>query len=184
MLIEGKAINASPVLGAPDPRNVALIAERILAYASLETWTEMIRQWSMIGDTSPTEDTASAVAAVQGLRSVGAVSEAEAAFLLDRFLYVTFLTACEADRECQRLYRSMESIERAHGVGVERPFTPGEEPFEWKLLDAQLDRRANRLAALWLRRYGEHRLANLILERPEEYERLVDEGMSWGRDRR
>ena len=175
-LIDEKRLYPSPVMGTADPKKAALIAERILAYGSLEA-PEMFRQCSMINDTAPPEDAASAIAAVQNLRSLGAISEAEAAYLVDNSLAGTFMKAWGADRECVRLRREMEAIDRANAAPVRRWIGDGHEPFEWKVLNAEFERRATRLMAFWLRRYGEHRLANLVLERPDEYHQLVDEGM-------
>lgn len=58
----------------------------------------------------------------------------------------------------------------------EGAFAPGQEPFELRVLTARLDQRTNGIMAFWLRRSGEHQLANLLVERPEEYERLVGGG--------
>lgn len=77
---------------------------------------------------------------------------------------------------CTRLQRAMSALKRARGLTADEAFPEGEEPFEWTLLLAQLARRMDAIMAFWLRQYGEHRLARLLIERPDEYEQLVDGG--------
>jgi len=70
----------------------------------------------------------------------------------------------------------MHALKRSRGLRADDPFPEADEAFEWTLLAAQLKRRMDAIAAFWLRQYGEHRLARLLMERPDGYERLVDGG--------
>jgi hypothetical protein len=175
-LIEEKGFHDRPVMRSAEPKAVARIAESILSYSSLESLREVIQNWRAAQQSVSEKETGSAIAAVQQVRAVGAISEAEGAYLIDDFLSMTFQEAWEVDRACARLRKAMEAVEREHGAAPDTGFPKGQEPLEWKVLDAQLKRRMEAIAAFWLRRYGEHRLANLIIERPVEYDRMVNDG--------
>lgn len=113
---------------------------------------------------------------MEAVSAPGGLSDHESARYVDSFLFGTFCRAWDADGEVTRLRRAMNAIKRAHGLQADAPFPGGQQPFDWKVLAAQLDRRMNGIAAFWLRQHGEHRLASLLVERPEEYERLVAGG--------
>ena len=112
----------------------------------------------------------------QGIPAQDAASDAERARFVDTYLSSIFYDAWEKDVECGRLKRAMSALKRARGLAVDEAFPEGEEPCEWTLLVAQLARRMDAIMAFWLRQYGEHRLARLLIERPDEYERMVDGG--------
>ena len=110
------------------------------------------------------------------IRALGGLADDEAARIVDASLRVTFHRACMADAECARLRRAIAAVKQAHGLNSEDTFAAGQEPFELRVLGARLDQRTNAIMAFWLRRSGEHQLANLLIERPDEYERLVGGG--------
>lgn len=113
---------------------------------------------------------------VQGILPHDVGSETERARLIDAYLASTFYDAWAKDVECARLKRAMNALERARGLQPDDAFPESEKPVEWTLLAARLARRMDAIIAFWLRQYGEHRLAMLVIERPDEYERLVDGG--------
>jgi hypothetical protein len=96
--------------------------------------------------------------------------------LIDAYLLATFRSAWESDAECERLRQAISAVKHAHGLAADEAFADGHGPFEVKVLAAQLERRMNGVMAFWLRQYGEHRLASLLVDRPDEYERLVEGG--------
>ena len=96
--------------------------------------------------------------------------------LIDAYLLATFCSAWESDAECERLRQAISAVKHARGLAADEAFAEGQEPFEMKVLSAQLERRMNGIMAFWLRQYGEHLLASLLVERPDEYERLVEGG--------
>lgn len=120
--------------------------------------------WASLPESTPTV----------GLPS--AIPESDSARFIDAYLFGTFYRAWEDDAECARLRRAMTALKRAHGLDADEPFPDGQEPFDWKLLATQLERRMNGIVAFWLRRYGEHWLASLLVDRPGAYEQLVGGG--------
>jgi len=72
----------------------------------------------------------------------------------------------------------MAAIEAASG-----PIVDGAEPVEYRALQQLVKRRGDGTHATYLRRLGEHELANLLIEDPAEYERIRDGALpgAWGR---
>ena len=175
-LVDDKGYSAPPLMWPAEPKTTAAIAERILSFAAIENVREARGRWEELHGGVPEEDTTSAIRAVQNLRQLALITESEAAHLIDSYLEWTWVLALGVDREHARLRRAQEAIEKAHGLGPTAGFPDGEEPFEWRVLEAQCDRRTAAIAAFWLRRYGEHRMARLIVEDRENYDRLVEEG--------
>ena len=166
----------------PDPKKVAVLCERIIALAASETGRETYQQWEALVDASDLRDPASDVAAVRNVRTLGLVTEHEAMNLIHAFLDAAFVAAISADRPCAALRRAMEALEHAHGLAEGTSFPEGEAPFEWRVLESRLERRAEGVMACCLRRHGEHAMANLLVEHRAEYYRIVDElGIgAWG----
>jgi len=167
----------------PNPKKVALISERILALAASETGRETYQEWGALADASDLGDPASDVAAIRSVRALGLVTDHEAMNLIHVFLDAAFGTAINADRQCASLRRAMEAIEHAHGLADGQSFPDGAAPFEWRALERQLERRADGVMACCLRRYGEHAMANLLVEQRAEYYRIVEEELgigAWG----
>ena len=167
----------------PDAKRVALITERIISLAATETGRETLRAWHAFAEAELAGDAASGAAAVQRVRELGLVSADEAVGLMDTVLGGVMSSAIEVDRECARLQRAIEVVRAQHGLDHNGCLPNGTEHPDWKYLDRQRERRANGVMAMWLRRFGEHRMANLLLENPAEYERLVNEVSvgAWGR---
>jgi hypothetical protein len=167
----------------PDPKKVALISERIIGLAASETGRETLRKWRALSATGDGTDPASDVVAVQNVRALGLISEPEAMELVHSFLDSAFSCAIDADRQCVRLRKAMEAIEAARGLESGGTFAEGTAPPEWKILEQQLERRIDGVMAGCLRRFGEHKMANLLIERREEFYRIVSEGKgigAWG----
>ena len=166
-----------------DPRKVALISERIIGLAASETGRETLREWRALSATGDGTDPASDVTAVQNVRALGLISDAEAMELVHSFLDSAFSSAIDADRQCVRLRKAMEAIEVARGLENGATFERGTEPFEWRVLEQQLERRIDGIMACCLRRFGQHRMANILIERRADYYRIVNEGRgigAWG----
>lgn len=166
----------------PDPKRVALITERIIALAATETGRETLRAWQDFVDAELGDDATSGVAAVQRVRELGLISADEAVGLMDTVLGGVIPSAIEADRECARLRLAIDTLRLKHGLDHEGRLPDGTEHPDWTFLDRQHERRANGVMAVWLRRYGEHRSANLLVDNPAEYYRLVNEVTvgAWG----
>ena len=166
----------------PDLKRVALITERILSLAATETGRETLRAWHAFAEAEMAGDAASGAAAVQRVRELGLISADEAVGLMDTVLGSVMSTAIEVDREGARLRRAIEAVRAQHGLDHNGCLPDGSEHPDWKYLDRQHERRANGVMANCLRRYGEHRSANLLLEKPDEYQRLVNEVSvgAWG----
>ena len=181
-LVEGKQ---SPDVGIPPHPNrqtTALIGERIIALAATETGPETLQQWHALVDALRDDDPASGVAAVRTMREIGVLSFEESIGLIDEIVGGLAINAIDADRDCARWERQMAAIKKASGVGEDGNFPPGAEPFEWKALEARRERRTDRIMAVCLRRYGEHRMANLLIENPAEYSRIQNDVSigAWG----
>jgi hypothetical protein len=166
----------------PDAKRVALITERIIALAATETGRETLRAWQEFAEAEMGGDAAAGAAAVQRVRELGLVSADEAVGLMDTVLGGVMSSAIEADRECARLRLAIDAVRERYGLDYEGRLSDGTVHPEWTFFDRQHERRANGVMAYWLRRYGEHRSANLLVENPAEYHRLVDEVSvgAWG----
>jgi hypothetical protein len=171
------------VAAEPDAQRVALITERIISLAATETGRETLRAWHAFAEAELAGDAASSVAAVQRVRELGLVSADEAVGLMDTVLTGVMSTAIEVDRECARLQRAIDAVRARHGLDHNGRLPNGAEHPEWTYLDRQRERRGNGIMADCLRRFGEHRSANLLVENPAEYDRLVNEVSvgAWGR---
>jgi hypothetical protein len=170
------------IAAEPDAKRVALITERILSLAATETGRETLRAWHAFAEAELAGDAASGAAAVQRVRELGLITADEAVGLMDTVLGSVMSTAIEIDRECARLQRAIDAVRAQHGLDYNGCLPDGTEHPDWKYLDRQRERRANGVVASCLRRFGEHRSANLMLENPAEYDRLVNDVSvgAWG----
>jgi hypothetical protein len=150
------------------------IGERILALAATETVRDTLREHSALWDAVSGGDPASAVAAVQEMREVGMITPLEAHGLLDEIVGDVTLVMREVDREWSRLERKLESHRKSLRLGAGDPW-PDDLPLAIRALEWRQDQRGDRLQVLNLRRFGEHAMANLLLNEPGEYERRSEE---------
>ena len=172
-LIDGKESPDEGIRAHPDARATGLIGERIAALAATETGAEAYARWMALSQALSQDDPASGVSAVQALRDIGVLSFEESVGLVDDIVSGLAERHVEADRDCMRWEREMFELRKAAGLDDHTSFPPGEEPFELRALAARLDRRSHRILAVCLRRYGEHRMANLLIANPAEYHRIA-----------
>jgi hypothetical protein len=183
LLIEERFPPEDEPAAEPDAKRVALTTERIIALAATETGRETLRAWHEFVEAELAGDAASGAAAVQRVRELALVTADEAVGLMEAVLDGVMSSAVEADRECARLQLAIDAVRARHGLDHNGRLPDGTEHPEWKYLERQRERRANGVMAGCLRRYGEHRSANLLVENPAEYHRLVEEVSvgAWGR---
>ena len=181
-LVEGKLSPDNGIPAQPNRRTTALISERIAALAATETGSETNQQWHALIDALRDDDPASGVAAVRMMRDIGVLSFDESLGLVADMVAGLALNTIDADRECVRWERQMAAIKKASGVVEYESFASGSEPFEWQALAARREHRCDRITVVCLRRFGEHRMANLLIENPEEYYRIEAEASigAWG----
>ncbi len=140
-----------------------------------ETFKEWLPAWEALCDASDAVAPPEAVAAIQGLRDIGALSYEESVSLIHRVIDSIIDDALEADREFRRLDRALDVFEEQHGIDFSNGVAEESRPVEWQLLRHRHRRRFNGVTALVLRRFGERRSANLLTRNPDEYDRLCDE---------
>ncbi len=181
-LVDDKPPEAVDVQSDPDPRTVVRISERIVGLSATENSREAVREWHAFVDVMWNEGVPSGVAAVQTVRELGVITYEESLGLLDSIVSDVVLELRDVDRECARLTRAMTAIERTHGLSATQTFPEGTQPKEWLALQERLDLRWDGMMATHLRRFGEHRMANLLMENRVEYQRIVDEVSvgAWG----
>ena len=164
-----------PSVTAAQPDEVAAVSEPILAYFTTEWGKDRYGAWqallSAIHDAGPV----SAIAAAQSIRGLGVISFEESLALVDLMIGSDVDEAAAADRESRRLANAIERID----VQLKQlpPPEGAADPrvAERERLTGLSAHRYNRLQAICLRRYGEHRMANLLIANPKEYERIREE---------
>lgn len=146
-----------PTLEAADPQWVALLRERIAGLVNAETHAETAERHLHLHDLFSESTPASGVEAVRQLREVGVISREQMFLLIDAAIESLVSEAIAADRVGSRL-------ERVREFG---------DPTE---LDELLYvRRYNQLRGYYLRRLGEHEMAEVLRRDPTEYDRIIDE---------
>jgi hypothetical protein len=178
----GESIWEDEPLEAPDPEQTALIGQRIMALSASETLRAAFDISRVFQHTIKSSDRASGVAAVRQLREVVAISRAEWASLIDEIVVVNLRSAMECDRELMQRERELEDAKEANGVTGWPDPEPDDDmlPADVRVLEKRYLQRSLAIRATLLRRVGEHELANLVMEYPEEYDRLVEEGAFGG----
>ena len=131
--------------------------------------------WRALCDDLKGADPAAAVAAIQSVRDFGGISFDESLRLIEMAIDPLIDDALEADREYHRLERAIEECKRELRIN-EGDGTPEEAmPLAWRVLHHRRWRRIEGITAVVLRQFGEHRLANLLTTKPQEYARIRDE---------
>jgi hypothetical protein len=157
------------------------VFERVLAIAATESLREHLESWSALIDALRDSDVPQAVAAIQSARDLGAISFDDSLGLIDVAVDPLVGNELELDREYHRLERASEECARRLGIDFGDGAADDVRPFEWRVLEHQRCRRADGVTAVVLRRFGEHRMANLLLANPEEYARLRDDHIVGGK---
>ena len=164
---------------APDPvtytATAHVLSERVLALSATETLKEWVPAWHALTKVLRDVDPRAAVAAIQGLRAVGALSFDESLVLIDMVASTLVDDAMRADREFARLERAIDVFSIEHDIDDGDGAADESRPLEWRVLHHRRSRRIDGLTAGVLRRFGEHRMANLLMNEPDEYARIRDE---------
>jgi hypothetical protein len=174
-LVIDKEWSQIPAPVRPPPTSPPALTEHVLALSATETFKEWMAAWPAFCKSLRGTDPASAVAAVQGLRDVGSISFNESLILIDMAIDDLVDEALAADREHHRLERAIDEFDRVHGIDVADGAAEESRPLARRVLMHRLNRRIDGIKAVVLRRFGEHRLANLQATQPEEYTRIRDE---------
>jgi hypothetical protein len=150
------------------------VMERVLALSSHESIKEWLQSWKALVESLERVTPATAVRAVQEARDIGALTFEGSLRLMDQVIHDPVWEECYADRHFRQLERKLESMDEAPGRG---DHAGAKEPtFEYRMTEAEVARRYNGLKAVVLRRFGEHRMANLLIDDPAEYDRIVNGG--------
>jgi hypothetical protein len=163
-------VNKAPI--RPQVNDSAMVIEKILARASMEP-----EERTMAGTLRPVISAmwkatpAAAVRGVRETREIGAIDFEESVRLINIAIEDELHDVSFTDREYQRLQRHKDDILDKLGIDLD---TPGDQlPFECRALDFAMKQRMNGFTAVLLRRYGEHAIANLLMEDPAAYERII-----------
>lgn len=174
-LLEDKPTFEPPAPPAESAGASRRLAERVLALSATETMAEWHAAWmdlcSAMNDTPP----AIAVPAIRGLRDVGGISFEESLVLIDMAIEDEVQGVLAADRQYQHLQRELEAVEQSTGIVCAEPAAGDPGPIAWQIVRHRLARRIIGQTAVVLRRFGEHRLANLLVAKPGEYARIRDD---------
>jgi hypothetical protein len=136
--------------------------------------------WRALCDALIGAEPFAAVAAIQSVRDIGGISFEESLVLIDMAIDPLVDDALRLDREYHRLERAIDESNRQHGIDEGDGAADETRPLAWQVLQHRRYRRADGMMAVFLRRFGEHRLANLLTTKPEEYARIRDEiGVGW-----
>jgi hypothetical protein len=168
---KSKAEMAPPELPAP-PRD---LAERIVALAATESGRERVPVRETVNEVLGYADPAATVAAIQSVRAIGGITFDESVDLLETAIEPIVSAELDSDREYHRLQRAVTEFERRHWMDEGDGIADEARPFEWRVLEYRRIRRSEGITAVVLRRFGEHRLANLLFAKPKEYYRILDE---------
>ena len=80
---------------------------------------------------------------------------------------------CEVDRTYGRLDQKWEALHDS--IQISADMAKADLPVEYRMADEERVRRCQRLMAQLLRRFGEHRLANLLVTDPATHDRIRDD---------
>ena len=159
------------LLSSPDPERVAYFEGRIARFAKAKNKRECDAAMDMLRRGIERPDIVSAVTAVQRARDSGTIPKELAVVLMEAFLHAAVWDALECDRPYVQLQRSLRAVndvaECIHDTK------------KWRAIASERQRaitarvttrfygateRVSRLRACWLRRFGEHELANTLLD--------------------
>jgi hypothetical protein len=127
--------------------------------------------WTRLGLAATDEER---LAVYQAVRDAGSLPEAAGLYLVS--WQIDALALADADEALGALEDQLEAIERAHGLGEDERWPPGEEPSEYAALQRQLHDAWDVLYAAKLDEFGEPALARLYRTDPERFEQLQEAG--------
>jgi hypothetical protein len=165
-LISHKPISRSRT-GIDTPASIALVSKHVLALVAREPEEDRRTEWNNFVRAFKGVSTECAVRVVQGLREASQLTHTEHASLVDAIIGEAVDTLFEEDEEISRLHRAAGMVKQ---IVRHRPRTPDQE--------RESQRRLARVKAAYLRRLGEHELANLLLADMDAYAALVEASLS------
>jgi hypothetical protein len=81
-----------------------------------------------------------------------------------------------ADHPAGMLWKRSEAIREQYGLAEDEEFPEGHAPREYELIWAEWDRRAAEAEIATCREFGEHEMADLLVNHPEEFLRRYNRG--------
>jgi hypothetical protein len=153
--------------GIDAPASIAALSQHVLALVAREPEEDRRTEWNNFVRAFKGVSTECAVGVVQGLREAGQLTHTEHASLVDAIIGEAVDTLFEEQEEIRRLHRAAGMVQR---VVRHQSRTPYQEQ--------ESQRRLARVKAAYLRRLGEHELANLLLADMVAYEALVEASLS------
>jgi hypothetical protein len=155
-------------------KDPSVVMEKVIAMSATEGIPAWLPAWKEFCSALHEVTPETAVVAIQNARELGVITYAQSASLIDDAITDLFWHEAALDREHHRLEQAMEVMDEQLGIKYETP--DDQQPFEWRVLNAQMERRKAGITAVILRRLGEHRMASLLVNDPDGYARLLDEG--------
>lgn len=116
------------------------------------------------------------VSAVQLARSLGAITDTAAYYLIHLLTEEAMLRRSDTDDVLVGLRNAMEVIERANGLEDGEYWRTYEAPTDWQALNRKWEQRCDVIHAQMLRALDEHEIANDLLLRPDACHRRSEEG--------
>lgn len=116
------------------------------------------------------------VSAVQLARSLAAIDDTAAHYLIHILTEASLLRSIDTDDVLTDLQTAMDALERANGLEEGDYYRVDEAPANWQALHRKWEQRFDVLHAQLLRELGEHQLAHELLLRPDECHRRTEEG--------
>jgi hypothetical protein len=168
-IFDSKEDDAGP---PPEARSTdaRLVMERVLALSARESIRDWVQSWTPLMESIRQVTPGTAVRAIQEARGIGAISFEEHLRLMDLAIEDQVLDECRRERRYARLERKRDALHDRLGIDPGKP--DAEQPAEYLMVEAETRRFYDGMTAVVLRRFGEHRLANLMIEDPAEYARI------------
>jgi hypothetical protein len=149
-----------------------VLVEKIIAVSAAGIGPDWHGAWTEMADAMSAVTPEAGVRAIREAREIGAIDFEESVRLIEMAIEDEVLAEAQADREYQRMERDRdEMVER---LKIDLTLPEAQWPFEYRVVEQAIERRWKAFAATLLRRYGEHRVANLLTIYPEEYERITN----------
>jgi hypothetical protein len=155
----------------PDPFELVLLLADCLGEEEARLIVRDVRDALSHGD-----DAEPWLRAVLLARDVGALSDDATHYLLDVLSEEPAFRESERDVELRAAADAMDACKAAHGLTEDEEFLVDDAPEEWQVARRHWESRFERIRADWLRRLGEHRLADELLLRPDDFQAASHRG--------
>jgi hypothetical protein len=154
-----------------DPLHAKINAKLAQIATSSSTSPPWYDAWAALVPDSSDEER---LAVYQAVRDAGSVPEAAGFFLVSwQIDAITLDHAAEALRAYED---QIEAIRRAHGLGEDDYWPPGEGPPDYEQAQRQMHDAWDALYAAQLEAHGEHEMARLFRTNREQFEQLSEAG--------